>query len=153
MKLLISLAKKENEIIRYAIISFWWFFWLFNIIDKVIGGTTFLWVGKDRFSQFVEYFSSIGIENTTVAFSVLLFTALIELVVLVFFTGALTHEVAKKEKEAGVLFFWGIIFSLFIFTFFVIGDQVFGDRAELLEHSLYWVALLVSWAVYKYSKK
>lgn len=64
--------KQENHIIHLGIVVFWLLFWLFNVIDKVIGGTTFLWVGKDRYVQFIKYFSSIGIDNTAVAGTVLL---------------------------------------------------------------------------------
>ena len=41
-------------------------------------------------------------------------------------------------------------FGCVIFSFFAIGDQVFGDRGELLEHTIYWMALIVSWGAYKF---
>ena len=45
-----------------GIIFFWAVFWLFNVIDKIIPGTVFFWVGKDRYTQVLNYFMSIGIE-------------------------------------------------------------------------------------------
>ena len=49
----------KNEWIRGAILMYWSIFWLFNIIDKVIGGSQFLWVGRDRFAHddHKEYFA------------------------------------------------------------------------------------------------
>ena len=41
-----------NELVRYSILFYWSIFWLFNIVDKIIGGSLFLWVGRDRFAQF-----------------------------------------------------------------------------------------------------
>jgi hypothetical protein len=33
---------------------------------------------------------------------------------------------------------------------FSIGDQVFGDRFQLLEHGLFWLILIASWILFKY---
>ena len=63
----------ESYIVRFGVVIFWTLFWLLNVIDKFIGGSTFLWAGKDRLAQFVKYFSSIGIENQSVAFWFLTF--------------------------------------------------------------------------------
>jgi hypothetical protein len=42
----------------------------------------------------------------------------------------------------------GICFTLITFTIFSIGDHVFGDRFELLEHTLFWFLTLFSWVVF-----
>lgn len=34
---------------------------------------------------------------------------------------------------------------------FALGDQVFGERSELLEHTIFWAALFISWRVYTHS--
>jgi len=140
--------KKENKIIRLGIIGFWWFFWLFNVVDKLIGGKTFLWVGKDRFTQIVNYFDSVGIENIAVASVFLVFISVVEFIALVFATHALWHILLGHEQKAHSALFISILISLFIFSFFAIGDQIFGDRVELLEHTIYWIALVVSWFIY-----
>jgi hypothetical protein len=41
----------ERIVLRLGVLIFWTLFWLLNVIDKFIGGSTFLFVGKDRFAQ------------------------------------------------------------------------------------------------------
>ena len=50
-----------SQLIRYSILVYWSLFWLLNIIDKMIGGSLFLWVGRDRFAQFQKFFRLSGI--------------------------------------------------------------------------------------------
>ena len=120
---------------------------MFNVIDKFVAGEHFLWVGKDRLSQFVEYFSSIGITDPGLAARVLLLVSIIEVIALLFFTLALLFVVINKKLVRGAVFY-GILTSLVLFSLFSIGDQVFGDRHELLEHTIYWIALVLSWFIY-----
>ena len=42
----------------------------------------------------------------------------------------------------------GTCFTLITFTIFSIGDHVFGDRFELLEHTLFWFLSLFTWLVF-----
>jgi len=140
--------KHEKALIRFSIVLFWSLFWLFNFIDKVIPGAEGFWVGKDRFVQFTGYFASIGVENPTLVGWVLGVVSVLELLAFVFMTFALVAVITKKKKWAHSFTFWGVIISLAIFTFFGIGDQIFGDRTELLEHSIYWMALIISWFMY-----
>jgi len=141
-------AGQEKRIIRLGIIVFWWLFWLLNVIDKFIGKSTFLWVGKDRLGQFVTYFSSIGIENSSVAAAFLIFVTIVEMIALLFMTFALGYTISGNESGAHRALYFGILTSLFLFSFFTIGDQIFGDRHQLLEHALYWMALILSWFIY-----
>ena len=143
----------ESKVIRFGVVSFWALFWLFNVIDKFIGGSTFLWVGKDRYAQFVKYFSSIGIENPIVASSFLIFVTITQIIAFILIATALLYLIGKNERKAHSFFFWGTFVGLFIFSFFAIGDQIFGDRPELLEHTTYWVALIISWGAYIYFPK
>ena len=143
----------ETKVIRYAIVVFWILFWLFNVIDKFISKATFLWVGKDRLTQFVNYFHSIGIENQSIALVFLVIVTLAEIVALIFVLYAFINLVYNKEVQARTYFFWGTVTGLVIFTFFTVGDQVFGDRVELLEHTTYWAFLIISWAAYNYLGK
>ena len=57
----------QERLVRGAILFFWTCFWLFNVVDKAIGGSTFLWVGRDRFAQFQKYFASTGLDSPHIA--------------------------------------------------------------------------------------
>ena len=138
----------SNQLIRYAILFYWSLFWLFNIVDKFIGGSLFLWVGRDRFAQFQKFFASAGLESPIIANIALIIAAGLEVFAFVFFTGALIHFLRKKQNSYRAWFFLGILFTLIIFTVFSIGDHIFGDRFELLEHTLFWFLTLFSWIAF-----
>ena len=138
----------ENKIICFGIIVFWWLFWLFNVIDKFIGGQTYLWAGKDRLGQLVQYFALIGIDNEAIIFLALLVTTVLEVFALVFATFALVYYVVGNKRIAHGALYFTILISLAIFSVFAIGDQVFGDRFELMEHTIYWIAFVLSWYLY-----
>ena len=137
-----------NLLIRYAILVYWSLFWLFNIVDKMIGGSLFLWVGRDRFAQFQKFFASAGLESPIIADIALVIAAALEVFAFVFFTGALVHFLKKRIEVSRSWFFIGICLTLLTFTIFSIGDHVFGDRFELLEHSLFWFLTLFSWVAF-----
>ena len=137
-----------NQLIRYAILVYWSIFWLFNIVDKLIGGSHFLWVGRDRFAQFQKFFASAGIDAPIIADIALIVAAALEVFAFVFFTGALIHYFKNRFDDARSWFLAGICFTLITFTIFSIGDHVFGDRFELLEHTLFWFLTLFSWVVF-----
>ena len=143
-----QITNSTNQLIRYAILVYWSLFWLFNIIDKVIGGSLFLWVGRDRFAQFQKFFASAGLESPIIADVALVIAAGLEIFAFVFFTGSLIYFTRKKSKESRSWFFIGIFFTLITFTIFSIGDHVFGDRFELLEHTLFWFLTLFSWVIF-----
>ena len=138
----------QERLVRGVILVFWTCFWLFNVVDKAIGGSTFLWVGRDRFAQFQKYFASAGLESPLIADAALYVAAALEVFALVFFAGALWNFVARRVNEARSWCFIGIVITLVTFTFFSIGDHLFGDRFELLEHTLFWFVTLASWGVY-----
>ena len=137
-----------NQLIQFSILFYWSLFWLFNIVDKVIGGSMFLWVGRDRFAQFQKFFASAGLESPWIADFALIIAAGLEVFAFVFFLGALIYYVKKKVESARSWFFIGIVFTLITFTIFSIGDHIFGDRFELLEHTLFWFLTLFSWVVF-----
>jgi len=56
-----------KDLIRYFILIYWTLFWLLNIVDKVIGGAHFLFVGKDRFAQIERFFASLGLGDPIIA--------------------------------------------------------------------------------------
>jgi hypothetical protein len=45
----------STTLFRFGILLYWSLFWLINSLDKMIGGSQFLWVGKDRFAQFQRF--------------------------------------------------------------------------------------------------
>ena len=140
--------KKEVRITRLFLIIFWWFFWLLNVIDKFIMDQTFLWVGKNRVAQLIKYFASIGIDEVSIPIVFFIFFTFLEIIALVFMTIALWFYFKKEKKHTRNAFFYGMLMSLVIFSFFSIGDQIFGDRDELFEHSIYWILAVISWFVY-----
>ena len=149
MKLsLITKNTTTNQLVRYSILFYWSIFWLFNIVDKIIGGSLFLWVGRDRFAQFQKFFASAGLESPAIANFALIIAAGLEVFAFVFFTGALLYFLKKKVETSRTWFFIGIVLTLITFTIFSIGDHIFGDRFELLEHTLFWFLTLFSWVAF-----
>jgi hypothetical protein len=137
-----------KDLVRYFILLYWILFWLLNVIDKMIGGAHFLFVGKDRFAQMERFFDSIGLDNPIIANIALMITSGLEIFALVFFSGALYHFKKKDTDSTRSWFFIGVALTLTTFTYFSIGDQIFGDHFELLEHSLFWFITLLSWIVF-----
>ncbi|MDA8628594.1 hypothetical protein N9M15_00095 [Bacteroidia bacterium] len=145
--------KANGNLIRYLILIFWALFWLFNVLDKLVGGAHYLFVGKDRFAQIQRYFDSIGLGNPLVTNFMLMFTTALESFALVCFLGALYHLQRKNIESNRAWFFLGIVVTLTTYTFFSIGDQIFGDHSELLEHALFWFIALLSWIIYHRSNQ
>ena len=142
-----SQASSSTRWVQWGILTYWALFWLLNVVDKVVGGAHFLWVGRDQFAQFqVLRLDGLGgcvdrrcrscprgsvggvrpdvLRRRVVAFA------------------------QRREDHARGWFLAGTLFTLLTFTFFSIGDQWFGDRFELLEHTLFWFISLVSWVAY-----
>lgn len=137
-----------KEIIRYLILIYWSLYWLLNSLDKIIGGSHFLFVGKDRFAQVERFFDSLGLGNPIFANVALIIAAGLEIFAFVFFSGALYHLKKKNIDSSRSWFFAGIVLTLTIFTYFSIGDQIFGDHGELLEHAIYWFMAILSWIIF-----
>lgn len=137
-----------KDLIKYSILIYWILFWLLNVTDKLIGGAHYLFVGKDRFAQMERYFDSIGLGNPVFANIALIITAGLEIFALVFFSGALYYFKKKNIDKTRLWFFIGIILTLTTFIYFSIGDQIFGDHFELLEHALFWFITLLSWIIF-----
>ena len=137
-----------KELIRFSILAYWSMFWLFNVIDKIVGGSMFLWVGRDRFAQFQKYFASAGLDTPVIVDLALIVAASLEVFAFVFFAGALIYFIKKNQSSSRSWCFLGIAFTLLTFTIFSIGDHIFGDRFELLEHTLFWFITLFSWVIF-----
>lgn len=139
---------KGKDLVRYLILTYWILFWLLNFIDKIIGGAHFLFVGKDRYAQVERFFDSLGLGNPIITNAALIITAGLEIFAFVFFTGALYHFIKKNIDATRSWFFAGISFTLIVFTYFSIGDQIFGDHSELLEHGIFWLITILSWIIF-----
>lgn len=134
--------------LKSGILAYWALFWLLNVVDKMVGGAHFLWVGRDRFAQFQKYFASAGLDAPWVADAGLIVAAALEAFALVFCAGAWFHFMRQNEDKARNWFLVGVLTTLGTFTFFSIGDHLFGDRFELLEHTLFWFITVLSWIAF-----
>lgn len=142
---------KENKLIQYLVLIHWTFFYATTVIDKIIPDVYPLWVGADFYTLFIKFFASLGLTDPIFATIVLAGISFLEIVAFVCFLFSLLNLYNGKDKISEQWFYRGVSFSVLIFSFFSIGDQVFGDRFTLLEHTIFWIILVVSWVVYKYN--
>lgn len=142
---------KESKLIQYFILVHWLFFAGTTVLDKIIPDVYPLWVGADFYTLFVKLFASLGIKDPIFAAVALSAVSLVEILAFVCFLLSITLLVRDKKKSAERWFSSGILLSLLLFSFFSIGDQVFGDRFTLLEHGIFWCILLISWVVFLYT--
>ena len=141
---------RENNIIRLAIILFWTFFWGLSVVDKIIPDVHYLWVGKDFYALFVKFFGSLGLNNPIFATIALAIISAIEVLNFVFYLLSGFNFLKGDEAQTKKWFFRAIFSSMTLFALFSIGDQVFGDRFQLLEHGLFWIVLVASWIVFNF---
>lgn len=140
----------HSNIIRGGIILYWFLFWLLNSLDKFFIQPTFFWVGKNQLEQIMSSLSAIGIGNENAAFFMLIVMTFLEAITFLIFLVALVYVLWNKKQEAENTLFWGILVSLMIFSLYSIGDQMLGNAESLLEHTLYWISLIISWGAYKF---
>jgi hypothetical protein len=126
-------------------------FYVTTVIDKIIPDVYPLWVGVDFYTLFIKLFASLGLTDPIFATIALAGISFLEIVALVCFLFSLINQYNGKDKISEQWFYRGISFSVLIFSLFSIGDQVFGDRFTLLEHTVFWIVLVVSWVLYKYN--
>lgn len=142
---------KEKKIIQYFILIYWTFFEGLTVIDKIIPDVYPYWVGADFYTLFIKFFASLGLKDPLFATIALAGISSIEVLAFVCYLFSLFNFFKGKDKISEQWFYRGITFSVLLFSFFSIGDQVFGDRNNLLEHGIFWIMLIVSWAVFKYN--
>lgn len=142
---------KEKKFIQYLIVIHWTLFYLTTVIDKIVPDVYPLWVGVDFYTLFIKFFASLGLTDPIFATIALAGISFIEIIAFVCFLFSLFNLYKQNDKIAEQWFYRGISFSVLLFSFFSIGDQVFGDRFTLLEHGIFWIILVVSWVVYKYN--
>jgi hypothetical protein len=141
----------EKNIIRYLILIYWTFFGGLTVIDKIIPDVYPYWVGADFYTLFIKLFASLGISDPIFATIALAGISSIEVVAFVCYLFSFYNLSKGKDKISEQWFLSGVLFSALLFSLFSIGDQVFGDRNQLLEHGIFWLMLIVSWVVYKYN--
>ncbi|MBO6515066.1 MAG: hypothetical protein JJ975_00765 [Bacteroidia bacterium] len=142
---------KEKRLIKYFVLVYWTFFALTTVVDKIIPDVYPFWVGADFYTLFIKLFASLGLKDPVFATIALAGVSLIEITAFVCYSFSLVNLLNGKDHRSEQWFYRGISFSILLFSLFTIGDQVFGDRFTLLEHSIFWIILIVSWAVFKYN--
>ena len=138
----------ERRLLRLAILVFWTLFWGLSVTDKIIPDVQHLWVGKDFFALFIKFFASLGLKDPLFATAALALVSGLEAVNFGLYLAAL---ISFRRGDAAVTdrwFFRAILASMVLFSLFSIGDHWFGDRFELLEHTLFWFVSLASWIVF-----
>lgn len=142
---------KEKKIIQYFIQFYWTFFGALSVIDKIVPDVYPYWVGADFYTLFIKFFASLGLTDPLFATIALAGISFIEILAFVCYSFSLYNLYKGRDKISEQWFYRGILFSVLTFSLFSIGDQVFGDRFNLLEHGIFWIILIVSWAVFKYN--
>lgn len=142
---------KEKKLIQHLVLIHWTLFSATTVIDKIVPDVYPLWVGADFYTLFIKFFASLGLTDPIFATIALAGISFLEIVAFVCFAFALFNLFKTKEKIAEQWFYRGISFAVLTFSFFSIGDQVFGDRFTLLEHTIFWMILIFSWVIYKYN--
>ena len=142
---------KEKKIIQYFILIYWTFFGALTVIDKIIPDVYPYWVGADFYTLFIKFFASLGLTDPIFATLALAGISFIEILAFVCYSFSLFNLYKGEDKISEQWFYRGVSFSVILFSLFSIGDQVFGDRFNLLEHGIFWIILVVSWVVYKYN--
>lgn len=142
---------KEKKLIQYLILIHWTLFYVTTVIDKIVPDVYPLWVGADFYTLFIKFFASLGLTEPIFATIALAGISFLEVVAFACFAFALFNLFKTKEKIAEQWFYRGISISVLTFSLFSIGDQVFGDRFTLLEHTIFWIILIFSWVIYKYN--
>lgn len=132
--------------ITLVIVSYWFFFWILNALDKVLARNDIgilRWWGNDRIEKFTLYFDRLMLDVSGV-YPTLLFAGLVELGVAAVFLHA-GWRLASGGPGAARLADRAIAMSIAVFLGFAVFDVIVGDRAELLEHSTYVGVLLISY--------
>ena len=142
---------KEKKLIQYLVLIHWTLFSATTVIDKIVPDVYPLWVGADFYTLFIKFFASLGLSDPIFATIALTGISFLEIIAFACFSFALFNLYKTKDKIAEQWFYRGIGIAILTFSFFSIGDQVFGDRFTLLEHTIFWMILVVSWVIYKYN--
>ena len=136
MNHMLNTIDRSLPIVR-VLAMYWAGFWLLNGGDKFFNGTYFYGVTRD--DAFAEYFSRLGL-SASLASDVLYSVSVFEVILGLFFVVMIFYPTMKLALNR-----LSFKLSLLLFTFFCMGDTLFGDRIELLEHSTYIGVVLISY--------
>ena len=144
----------SGSVILGQIICFYWFlYWLMNGADKFLHGRDLLlfrWSGKDRISQFGDYFNRVNIPEDWIN-PVLYTLGFWEIALsLCFLIASLSRCGTLGEQKRWGIAMLGLSMGAFTFIAFSVFDIISGDRAELLEHGIYLGLIILSWLVVLY---
>ena len=92
-------TKKESSLLQLGILGYWSLFWLLNVVDKFIGGSTYLFAGRDRAAQLFGYFESIGVTNPWVLQGSLVIITVLEIIAFLYVCGALVKRLQTYRNE------------------------------------------------------
>jgi len=143
------------RLITIILYGYWFTFWALNSLDKLLNGTDlglFTWYGKDRTHQFIIYLERLG-WTQDLYMPLMLYISVIEMLIALVFLWAILvifHVQDPKHRKFQVSIKLPIILSLLCFIGFSIWDIVTGDRAELLEHETYLIALCTTYIISKW---
>lgn len=130
---------RGRHLAQGMLLLFWGGFWLLNGLDKFFNQPGFFGVTRD--DRFINYFASIGLPDILALF-VLYCVAVFEILLGLSFALSLMPISWRM-----MLIMFNFLASMAIFVFFCFGDILFGDRAELLEHSTYIILVLASFSL------
>ena len=135
---MVSILKKVNDRLpsRVILSAFWASFWLLNGLDKFFNGEHFFGVTRDE--KFIDYFAGLLLPSQ------LALTTLYAFGVAEVLLGLGFLYILIRRDAPPVLNRLNFKFSMLLFFAFSIGDILFGDRAELLEHGTFLVLVIVS---------
>lgn len=131
--------------ITAVVITFWFFFWLLNALDKFFARQDLgfvRWWGNHRVEKFTMYFEKL-VWSPEYIQATLIFAGIVEFAAAGFFVVA-GLRLIKGQPGVAYRTDLAITASIVVFLGFIVFDVVVGDRAELLEHSTYIGVLLVS---------
>jgi hypothetical protein len=138
-----SIAGKINAILsaRRIVVAFFSMFWLLNGLDKFLNRHLF-WYGDHRDQKFIAYFASIHLPSSVALTALYSLGALETLLGIGFLIALLSRKIPLALSQ---IFFKA---SILIFLLYSVGDILFGDRAELLEHGTYLALIIISFTFF-----
>lgn len=146
--------------IEGIVILYWFVFWTSNGLDKFVHGTdliVFHWYGRNRSEQFGGYFEKADLPEEFVS-GVLYSAGVWELLAGLLFLAAGLYYIygggrgARQYHRNWNAILLGLFMSALTFVTFALFDVIVGDRAELLEHSIYFGLVLLSWIAIVYRR-
>ncbi|PSP76894.1 hypothetical protein BRC81_11100 [Halobacteriales archaeon QS_1_68_20] len=141
----------QERFIRYALVVYWGMFWLMNAVDHLlVTDAAPLFKGKYRYDSLYQYFDSIGVDSGYVALAAMNVSTVLEVVAFATLACSLWYTYRGDSRRATDFFVVGMFAGILVMTYFAVGDVVFGDRAELLEHTQYWMFQVVTLVLYLY---